>query len=173
MTDQATTDQMEACAAMGATTAEHEMLKSFAGTFRAECKMWFGPGDPMISTGTMTNTMILGDRYLHHDYKGDPGGDSPFPEFAGTGLWGYNTTDKRWEGVWCDTASTMLQTEQGQLEGNVWTMKGQMTCQQTGDQMTKTSVVTKIDDDHHRMEMFFPGPDGNDCKAMEINYTRS
>ena len=65
-------------AQMGAPGAEHGKFEPFVGTFRAQVKLWMGPGDPMVSTGTMHNTMILGGRFLGHDYKGDPGeGPSP------------------------------------------------------------------------------------------------
>jgi len=42
------------------------------------------------------------------------------------------TTDKRFDGVWTDTACTQMQTDQGQVDdsGRVWTMHGQMTCPQ-------------------------------------------
>ena len=38
--------------------------------------------------------------------------------------------------------------------------------------MTKRAVTTLQDDDHHQIEMFFQGSDGNEFKAMEIKYTR-
>ena len=38
--------------------------------------------------------------------------------------------------------------------------------------MKKRSVITLIDNDHNKIEMFFVGDDGNETKAMEINYTR-
>ena len=156
--------------AMSRATEHHEKLKPFEGTFRAEVKMWMGPGEPMVSTGTMVNTMELGGKFLHQHYTGDPG-DGPSPEFAGRGYWGYNTATNKYEGMWIDTASTIMQTESGDLDGNVWTMVGEMP-DQTGGTISKKSVITLIDDDHHSMEMYFPGPDGNDCKGMEIQYSR-
>lgn len=161
-------------AAMAAPTEAHDKLKPFIGAFKAEVKMWMGPGDPMVSTGTMENTPDLGGRFLHQSYKGDPN-EGPFGEFEGRGYWGYNTVDNRYEGVWMDTASTMMQTETGEVDesGKVWTMIGQMTCGQTGQPMTKKSVITLIDDNTHTMEMFFDKGDGNECKMMEIQYTRA
>ena len=78
-------------AAMSAPGQQHERLKAFVGTFRAQVKMWMGPGEPTQTTGTMTNTMLLGDRFLHQEYKGDPG-EGPFPNFEGRGYWGCNKT---------------------------------------------------------------------------------
>lgn len=159
--------------AFGAPGPEHEWLGPFVGTFRAEVKMWMGPGEPSVMAGTMVNSMDLGGRFLRQDYKGDPN-EGPFPEFEGRGFWGYNTVSKRWEGVWVDNASTMMQVESGELDdsGKVWTMTGEMTDPESGGTLIKRSVITLEDDDHHRMEMFF-SRDGQESRAMEIRYTRA
>ena len=52
-----------------------------------------GPGDPMVTTGVMENTLALGGRFLRQDYTGDPS-DGPFSNFEGRGYWGYNTVTK-------------------------------------------------------------------------------
>ena len=137
-------------------------------------KMWMGPGEPMLSTGVMTNALELGGRYLHQSYKGDPN-PGPFPSFEGRGYWGYSTTDSRYEGFWVDNACTFMQTEQGQVDaaGKVWTMHSSMTSPQTGKPMKKKSVITLKDDDHHTMEMYFESPDGGYQKSMHIEYTRA
>ena len=159
-------------AAMSAPGDEHALLEPFVGTFAAEVKLWMGPGDPEVSTGTITNEWDLGGRFLRQTYEGDPN-EGPFPEFAGRGWWGYNKIDSRWEGMWIDTASTVMQTEFGEvdLEGRVWTMRGEMTNPMTGQPISKRSVVTLVDDDRHTMEMFFESPDG-EMKGMEISYRR-
>lgn len=161
------------CAAMGALCDEHKRFDPFVGTFKAVVTMWMGPGDPMTSTGTMTNTLTLDGRFLNHDYIGDPS-EGPFPKFEGKGYWGYNTTDKCFEGVWIDNACTPIQTEKGRVDaaGKVWTMLGSMTDPQSGKPMNKKSIITLIDNDHHTMEMFFDTPAGEQ-KCMEIKYTRA
>ena len=158
---------------MPAAGPEHKKIQPFEGTFKSEVKMWMGPGDPMISTGTITNSWKLGGLYLHQDYVGDAV-EGPFPSFAGQGYWGYNTGTKKYEGFWIDNASTMMQTESGDVDadGKVWTMHSEVTCPQTGVPMKKRSVITLIDDDHNKIEMYFTPEDGNEMKAMEINYTR-
>ena len=166
------TEHAADCAAMGALSEQHEKLKPFVGIFAAEVKLWMGPGEPMVSTGTMTSTLELGGRFLHQVFKGDPGG-GPCPDFEGRGYWGYNTAAKKFEGFWIDTASTVMQTETGDVDasGKVWTMIGEMT-DPAGKAMQKRSVITLKDDDHHVMEMYFKGADGNEMKGMEIQYTR-
>ncbi len=69
-------------AAISATTEDHKRLAPFAGSFKAEVKMWMGPGDPMVSTGRMVNTLDLGGRFLHQVYTGDPN-DGPNGEPSG------------------------------------------------------------------------------------------
>jgi len=120
-------DSIAAMQEMAAPGSEHDLLKPFVGTFRAEVKIWMGPGDPMVSTGTMTNSLELGGRFLQQVYKGGPG-PSPFPNFEGRGYWGHNKATQKYEGFWIDTASTIMQTESGTVDdsGKVWTMVGEM-----------------------------------------------
>jgi hypothetical protein len=170
MSDQATEYDFAAAAAP---VDQHKMLQPFVGKFKAEVKLWMGPGDPQISTGTMLNTMELGDRFLQQDYHGDAV-DGPFFEFCGKGFWGYNKITSQFEGFWIDTASTMMQTERGSVadDGKTWTMTGDMVCGQTGESFKKRSVITLVDQDHHFMETYVTGPDGNEMKTMEIQYQR-
>ncbi len=172
MTDQAT--QTDDCAAMGAPVEQHGKMAPFAGTFKAEVKLWFGPGEPMVSTGVMTNTMELGGRFLQHDYIGDPC-DGPFGEFKGRGFWGYNTQTNQYEGLWIDTACSSFQLEYGDVDasGKVWTMKGEMINPMNGEPLKKRTIVTLVDDDHHTMVSYQSGPDGLEYKAMEISYARA
>lgn len=172
MSDQQTQDA--ACMEMGALAEAHKRFEPFVSKFKAEVKMWMGPGDAMISTGMMTNTLELGSRYLNQCYKGDSS-DGPFPNFEGRGYWGYNTTIEKYEGFWIDSASTIMQHDAGDVDasGKVWTMLGEMMCPQTKDPMKKRSVITLKDNDHHSTEMFFTGPDGKENKAMEIQYERA
>lgn len=160
------------CAAMGAPGEAHARLEPFVGTFQGEVKIWMGPGEPMVSTGTMVTAFDLGGRFLYHTYKGDAA-DGPFPNFEGRGFWGYNTITNKYEGFWIDSASTVMQTETGDVDeaGKVWTMVGELPHPQSGS-MKKRSVITIKDNDHYSMEMYFETPEG-ECKAMEIAYTRA
>ncbi len=157
---------------MGALAEAHKKFDPFVGTFTAEVKLWMGPGEPQVSTGVMENTLDWDGRFLRQTYKGDPG-DGPFPNFEGCGFWGYNTVTNKYEGFWIDSASTAMQNEIGDVDesGKVWTMIGEMT-DPAGKAMQKRSVITLNDDDHHVMEMYFKGADGNEMKGMEIQYTR-
>lgn len=169
-----TEDTMESMQEMATPGPEHDLLKPFVGTFRATVKLWMGPGDPMVSTGTMTNTMDLGGRFLRQNYKGDPAeGPTPFPSFEGRGFWGYNKATSQYEGFWIDTATTIMQTEIGTVDetGKVWTMVGEM-MHQPGQTVKKRTVITLTDADHHSMVTYFQmGED--ESKGMEIEYVRA
>lgn len=153
--------------------AEHELLKPFEGQFESTVRMWMGPGDPMVSTGKLVNTFQLNGLFLHQDYHGDAT-DGPFPSFEGKGYWGYNQTLKRYEGFWIDNVSTIMQYETGQVDesGRVWTMTCQVPNPMSGELMDKKSVITLIDNDHNKIEMFYKLPDGSEAKNMEIEYER-
>jgi hypothetical protein len=153
--------------------AEHERLEPFTGKFKAEVKMWMGPGDPHVSMGTMNNSRVLGGLYLAQDYVGDAA-DPAFPGFLGKGFWGFNPVTRKYEGFWIDNASSIMQLENGDVDasGKVWTMHSEVPCPPNGDLFKKRSVITLIDEDHHRIEMYFTGQDGNEMKCMEISYQR-
>jgi hypothetical protein len=159
--------------AMGAPGKEHDKLKPFVGTFRAEVRIWMGPGEPAVTTGTMTNAMDLGGRFLRQTYRGDAT-DGPLALFEGRGFWGYNTASHEWEGFWIDTASTQMQTETGDLDaaGRTWTMIGHVTSSETGAPMRKRSVITLDGPDRHSMEMFFGTPPA-ESRVMQITYVRA
>jgi hypothetical protein len=167
-------DPMVAMQEMAAPGPEHERLKSFLGTFKATVSIFTGPGDPMVSTGTMTNTLELGGRFIKQDYKGDPlPGPTPMAGFEGQGFWGFNKNTQRYEGFWIDTASTVMQHETGTLDdaGRVWTMTGEVVGPD-GAVTRRKSIITLVDDDHHSMESFFSQGD-NEFKGMEIQYVRA
>ena len=150
------------------TTGQHKEFEPFAGTFKAEVKLWMGPGNPMVSTGVMANTLVLGGRYLQQTFKGDPS-----PESEGHGFWGFNQATSKYEGFWIDARSTKMQIEVGHVDdtGRVWTMVGEITGPR-GNTMKKRSVITLEDKDHHKVEMFFTRPDGSEVKVVEISYER-
>jgi hypothetical protein len=167
----------EACAAAGQLKPQHEHLTKFEGTWRAEVKMWMGPGpetgaEPMISHGTMVNTLIFGGKFLEQSYKDDSG------MFEGKGFFGYNPIEDRWEGFWIDTMATFMMTERGQYDqkAGAWTMTDELRDPGSGHMMKKRSVITMHADGTHTMETWFTpsegGNAGKESKCMEIGYTR-
>lgn len=152
---------------------QHHMMQPFVGQFKAEVRIWMGQTEPMVSTGVMTNTFQVNGLYLHQDYLGDPN-DGPCPSFEGKGYWGYNQVSGKFEGFWIDNASTMMQTETGDVDssGKIWTMISRVTNPETGQPLTKRSVIRLIDNDHHSMETYMDTDDGQSFRNMEITYER-
>ncbi|GAB4194182.1 MAG: hypothetical protein Tsb002_25440 [Wenzhouxiangellaceae bacterium] len=157
-------------------TEDHQRLAPFVGVFDAEVRFFMGAGDPVISTGAMRNELVLGGRFVQQQFQGDPppGAGPEITPFAGVGLLGYNTVDKRYEAAWADNASTVLQVESGQVDdsGREWSFYSRLTNPQTGGPMEKRTILMIDDDDHHRAEYWFREPEGPEIKAMEIHYSR-
>lgn len=159
----------EACAESAKLVAQHETLARFAGNWRAEVKFWMNPaGPPHVSTGTMVNRLVLGGRFIEHDYRDEAG------MFEGKGFWGYNSIDGRFEGVWIDSMATFLQIEHGQHDAasDVFTNRGTMTDPSTRKPLNKRSVIRVKNPNEHVMEMYFETPMG-EFKCMEITYRRA
>lgn len=111
--------------------------------------MWFGPGDPMVQTGIMTNTFQLGGFVLHQNF-GEPYG------FPGKGYWGFNQTLKVYEGFWIDTASSAMRTESGNVDesGRTWTMQSKAVHPHTGGTLLRKSIIRLIDDNYYSTDSF-------------------
>jgi hypothetical protein len=153
--------------------AHQRMIKAFSGKWNAECTMWEPGKPPQTSQGSMTNMPMLGDRYIHHMFKGSMMG----MPFEGAGTMGYDNAQKKYVGTWMDSmgTSTMVMTGDYNEAKKQYTMTGEMPdCSKEGMPMAKyKEVITVTDDDHHAMEMWGPGPDGKEMKMMEIKYTRA
>jgi len=152
---------------------EHKLFEPFAGVFEARVLIYMGPGDPHETSGVMTNSFHLNGMFLHQDFEGVA--DGPFAGFMGKGYWGYNQSTGQYEGFWIDSASSIMQSESGDVDdsGKVWTMQSELTNPGTGKQMVKRSVITLVDDDHHFMVTYCSEDDGPEVKHMEIHYTRN
>lgn len=156
----------------GQPEAHHELLKPFEGTFKAEVKMWCGPGEPQQMTGITRNRFVLDGRFLEQHYDGDASGD--FGAYVGRGYWGYNRVTRQYEGMWIDNMSTPMMFEAGDVDaaGKVWTMAGTYDDPATGERRNKKSVIRLVSNDHNVMEMYMVDASGNEMKTMEIHYRR-
>ena len=115
---------MEAWAAAGTPGEHHARLAETAGSWNMEVKMWMGPGDPMVSTGTAERKMILGGRVLMEEVTSSMMGGT----MNGIAMTGYdNVTGKLWS-TWTDSTSTGLTSSEGtyDAETGVYTFHGEM-----------------------------------------------
>jgi len=161
---------MQAMMQAGTPGDPHKRLDAFAGNWDTKISMWMMPGsDPVLSTGTSTNTMTMGGRYLEQHFKGEFGG----MPFEGVGYTGYDNVKKQYWGTWMDSMSTGMMASTGSsTDGKTWNFTATMADPMTGKDSESTEKITITDADHHTMEMWGAGPDGKQYKMMEIQYSR-
>lgn len=165
--------QVEMEAMMKAATPgdAHKKLNAMAGTFNADVKMWMQPGAPPSGgTGVAENSWALDGRFLQQNFTGNFMG----MPFSGVGYTGYDNIKKKYIGTWMDTMTTsmMISTGTANADGKSYTFTSSMDDPMTGKASPVKETVTVVDDDHHTLEMWTPGPDGKMFKMMEIAYTR-
>ena len=149
----------------------HKKLAAMAGTFDAKVKMWMEPGaTPTESSGTSTNELILGGRWLQQRFEGSVMGQP----FSGVGYTGYDNIRKMYVGTWMDSMSTSIMSSSGNPDGSgkTWMFSGTMMDPVSGEPVSFDQKMTMIDNDHQLWEMWGPGPDGSPFKMMEISYSR-
>lgn len=149
----------------------HKMLAKQNGVWEAKSKMWMAPGaEPMETTGELTTDMHLGDRYQKSTYTSEFMG----MPFEGVSTTAYDNARKVFINTWMDNTGTSIMYSEGQWNEETKTIefKGMATDAMAGKQMPFREVITMIDDDHYKMEMYNTMADGKELRSMEIMYTR-
>jgi hypothetical protein len=137
-------------------TPEKAFLEHFVGNWDAAIKMM-----GMESKGTET-CRLEGGMWLISDFKGEFGGQ----KFAGHDIMGFDTTKKKFTGVWADTMGPSLTPYEGSLDASGKVLTAIM---ESGGQKMKN--VTKIvDKDTTVFQMF--SPDTAAEPMMTITYKR-
>ena len=158
---------------VGTPGSEQAILAKANGTWKAEITMWMSPeAEPMKSTGTMTNKMIMGGRYQVSTFKGDMMG----APFEGTSTTGYDKARKVWTSSWVDNMSTGIMNMDGTWDeaSKTTTYTGKMLCPGNGQMSEMKQVMKMVDDKTQVMEMY--GPDmktGKQYKSMELKLKKS
>ena len=148
------------------------LAEHFEGTWDTKTSLWMEPGaEPMVSTGTSTNTMILGGRQLKMEFSGTFMGTP----FLGIGFTGYDNVRGVYTGSWTDNMATGTMNSTGTYDAAAatYTFKSEMPDPMHGGALVPIrETVRIIDADHHVMEMF-ETRDGNEARTMVLEYTRS
>jgi Protein of unknown function (DUF1579) len=84
-------------------TAEHQRLKQDVGTWDAQIKMWMGPGEPMVSQGTETVSMV-GPFWQVSTFEGSMMGET----FTGKGWMGWDPEKKQYVSAWVDSTTPTI-----------------------------------------------------------------
>ncbi len=164
-------EMMKAWMAVATPGEAHRKLEPIVGTFDVKTTSWMAPGKPPEeSTGTSENRWVLSNRFVEQTVTGTMMGQP----FSGVGFTGYDNYKKKYVGAWMDTLGTMIMTSTGTMDASgkkltSWSVVDDVVAKKPAKYR---SVLTILDNDHHKFEMFGPGPDGKSFKALEISYTR-
>lgn len=149
--------------------AEHKMLSNVVGEWEGDISMWMDPTQPpQISKGTVKYESIFDGRYIIGKFSGKMM-DMPF---SGMELSGYDNIKKVYFSNWIDNMGTGILYVEGTYDknSNTFNYTGE-TVDPSGNKMKVREVVTVIDKDHSKFEMYMDMGKG-EMKSMEISYTR-
>ena len=163
-------DDMKAMMAYSTPGAIHQMLAKSAGTWNATVSMWMQPGtQPVSSSATCVNEMILGGRYLQSKNSGNFMGQP----FEGIGLMGYDNAKKVFVNSWVDNMGTGIMNMTGTWDEATKSIKfsGTMVDPSSGKDMAFREVLHFVDDNNQVLEMY-ANAGGQEMKTMEVKYVR-
>ncbi len=149
----------------------HKKLDVLVGTWNAKNTMWMDPSKPPeVSEGVSEHKWVLGGRFLEQRFEGKFMG----MPYSGLGYSGYDNYKKKYVGVWMDTAGTAMMNSIGSFNtgGKILRSTSRMDDFMTGKMVTIREMLTIVNNDEVKMEMFGPAPDGKEYRMMEIVYTR-
>ena len=145
----------------------HEMLAKDTGTWDAEMSFWSPESpEPQKATSVATYKMILDGKYQEGTFKGDMWGMS----FEGRGMTAYDNASKEFITTWIDNMGTGMLVSRGQYDeaSKSITFNGAMVDPVSGKEKKVKEVITYIDDNTQKMEMFDMDANGKEFKSMEI-----
>lgn len=159
--------------------APHRRLARMAGEWEGTYRLWFEP-DMLAAESSQRGSLrpVLGGRFLVHEYEWEFDGR----RYAGVALIGYHIDERRWECAWVDsfhTGSSILfsQTASHNAQGAEpphFTVLGSYGDGQTppGPRWGWRTEIEQADDDHLTITMTNISPEGEEAKAVEVEYTR-
>ena len=147
----------------------HARLARMAGAWKAVTRDSSGPGKPRVSVGTAKMSMILGGRFLVHEFKGISNGKS----FEGMGVSGYDNIRQKYVDIWMDDMMTSITSMEGEWNEDTRTLESVgEALMPNGQRVKMRSLSRDVSDDEVFFEMFVTGPKGKEKKVFEITYTR-
>ncbi len=163
-------DEMNKMMALATPGAPHKAMDKLVGTWKTSIKMWMGPGDPQVSTGTATYQWLLGGRYMQEKQSATMNG----MPFEGMGITGYDNAKKQYFNVWFDNMGTGVMNSTGQAsdDGKGITFTGTTFDPMQNRDVTVRDEIRWQDDTHFTFTMYMPMPAAGgqmqDMKVMEI-----
>ncbi|HYO47423.1 MAG TPA: DUF1579 domain-containing protein [Gemmatimonadota bacterium] len=150
----------------------HQVLNGSVGKWEQKLTMWMAPdAPPMESTSTSTAAWSFDGRWMEEDITGTFMG----MPFQGRSLMGYDNFRDEYVSIFMDNMSTAPMIARGTYDPatRTFTLTGTMDDFVVGTRdIPFRQVSTITDDTHATMEMFAPGPDGNEFLTFRVEATK-
>lgn len=148
----------------------HASLAKFAGEWTGTTKTWFEP-DVVADESPMTGTIkvILGGRFLMHEYSGSLQGKV----FDGVAIFGFDIATNKFQMAWVDSfhMSTGIMFSEGDGADKFSAFGTYFTGPDTPRWGWRTELE-QVDDDNIVITAYNVEPDSDDQIATETRYTR-
>ena len=166
-------EMMERFQAYQTVNENHALLKQLEGDWTAKIMHWMAPGAPaeeMMGAGAAQMTM--GGRFLEQNFTGSYQGQP----FVGRGVYGYDNIQQKFVSIWYDNMGTGIMMSYDSTydpAAKKLTEEGNMSCPMTNNQRWYRAELTfGEDEDHYTYETFMKDENGEEYRAMLIEYTR-
>lgn len=122
--------------------------------------------------GTSTHEWVVGGRWMRATFETDmqlPGGEV----FGGVGYFGHDNTTGEYHNVWFENNRTAVQYDTGTYDADARTFEfvGEQP-RADGSRFTARTTVRIDSEDRHTIELFAPGRDGKERRALVLVFTR-
>ncbi len=154
---------------------QHQLLLPLTGTWYYVLKYWAKEGvEPQISTGTATNEMILGGKYLLSKTSlilNIGGQNIPYESWE---ILGYDKNKKAFTSVKADSMHDGVVTGIGMYDEKLKKIeeKGIFKNPLDAKEHSYRSVLHFVDDGAYKRTFFITGKSGKEFHAVEINFER-
>ena len=154
---------------------EHSILPALSGNWDFDLKYWSNKdSEPQLSTGTATNEMILGGRYLSSKANVvlNIGGQN-IP-YEGHYILGYDSVKKSYSSALVDTMHTGVTTGVGHYNEKSKTLeaKGSFSHPVIGKERVYRFELQMTNDDGYRQTVFMDDDSGKEFKVLEMDFRK-
>ncbi len=146
--------------------AMHEWMAKSNGTWDGDMNMWMNPDSPAMKMKSVAEyKSIMGGRYQEGVHKGNMMG----MPFEGKSTVAYDNYTKKFLSTWIDNMGTGVMIMEGTYDEKTKTLTstGKMVDPAAGGQIDVKEVLTFIDENNQKMEMYHTR-DGKEIKVMEM-----
>lgn len=145
----------------------HKRMAQDNGVWDEEMTSWQNAGaEPMKMKMTAEIKSIFDGRYQEAVHKGDFMG----MPFEGKSTLAFDNTSKEYISTWIDNMSTGIMVMRGNYDEatKIFKMEGEVIDPVTKKMKKMREVITMVDENTQKMEMYDTGYDGKEFKNMEI-----